>query len=161
MQNSSGKMNRDASWNDYFCIYLTEGCELYGVGLNDSEVLLGEGSESQVYSVYDFQKVTEPVLVMTDVAYARAGRECIVAHQNNKTAYWWGQYAPLTHTYAGSDFTEYWKLEEDVYNPLKTSLRKRRAIPHMKSGFIRIKGSRSSMRFLCMREACPFWTRRR
>lgn len=109
----------DASWNDYFCIYLTEGCELYGVGLNDSEVLLGEGSESQVYSVYDFQKVTEPVLVMTDVAYARAGRECIVALQNNKTAYWWGQYAPLTHTYAGSGFTDYWKLEEDVYNPLK------------------------------------------
>ena len=109
----------DASWNDYFCIYLTEGCELYGVGVNYSEVLLGEGSESEVYSVYDFQKVTEPVLLMTDVAYARAGRECIVALQNNKTAYWWGQYAPLTHTYAGSDFTEYWKLEEDVYNPLK------------------------------------------
>ena len=35
--------------------------------------LLGEGSESQVYSYYDFQRVMEPVLLMTDVAYARAG----------------------------------------------------------------------------------------
>ncbi|MDE7339151.1 MAG: hypothetical protein K2N80_01135 [Lachnospiraceae bacterium] len=109
----------DASWNDYFCIYLTEGGELYGIGSNYSEVLLGEGSESQVYSHYDFQKVTEPVLLMADVAYARAGRECIVALQNNKTAYWWGQYAPLTHTYAGGSYEEYWKLEEDESNPLK------------------------------------------
>ena len=80
----------DASWNDYFCIYLTEGGELYGIGLNDAEVLLGEGSESQVYSDYDFQRVTEPVLLMTDVAYARAGMECVAALQNNKFAYWWG-----------------------------------------------------------------------
>ncbi|MDE7332467.1 MAG: hypothetical protein K2O16_09525 [Lachnospiraceae bacterium] len=109
----------DVSWNDYFCIYLTESGELYGVGSNHSEVLLGEGSESWVYSNYDFQKVTEPVLLMTDVAYARAGRECIVALQNNKTAYWWGQYAPLTHTHVSSNYDEYWKLEEDASNPLK------------------------------------------
>ena len=109
----------DASWNGYFCIYLTESGELYGVGLNHSEVLLGEGSESQVDSDYDFQKVTEPVLLMTDVAYARAGRECIVALQNDQTAYWWGQYAPLTHTNASSSYQEYWKLEEDASNPVK------------------------------------------
>lgn len=113
----------DASWNSYFCIFLTEGGELYGIGSNHSQVLLGEGSESQVYSHYDFKKVTEPVLMMTDVAYARAGRECVVALQNNKTAYWWGQYAPLTHTYASSSYPKehdnYWKLEEDVSNPVK------------------------------------------
>ena len=110
----------DASWNDYFCIYLTEGGELYGVGMNHSEVLLGEGSESPVYSHYDYQKVTEPVLLMTDVAYARAGRECIVALQNNKTAYWWGQYAPLTHTSVDyTDYLNYWKMEEDASNPVK------------------------------------------
>ena len=112
----------DASWNDYFCIYLTEDGELYGIGMNYAEVLLGKGSESQVYSDYDFQKVTEPVLLMTDVAYARAGRECIVALQNNKTAYWWGQYAPLTHTNASRSYPpyeDYWKLEEDASNPLK------------------------------------------
>ena len=112
----------DASWNDYFCIYLIEDGELYGIGMNYAEVLLGKGSESQVYSDYDFQKVTEPVLLMTDVAYARAGRECIVALQNNKTAYWWGQYAPLTHTNASRSYPpyeDYWKLEEDASNPLK------------------------------------------
>lgn len=109
----------DASWNDYFCIYLTESGDLYGVGLNHSEVLLGEGSESQVYTHYDFQKVAKPVLLMTGVAYARAGRECIVALQDNKTAYWWGQYATLTHTYASGSYEEYWKLEEDASNPLK------------------------------------------
>lgn len=111
----------DASWNDYFCIYLTEGGELYGIGLNHSEVLLGEGSESPVYSnIYNYQRVTEPVLLMTDVAYARAGRECIVALQYNKSAYWWGQYAPVTHT--NVDYTDrenYWKMEEDASNPVK------------------------------------------
>ena len=109
----------DASWNGYFCIYLTEGGELYGIGSNHAEVLLGEGSESQVYSDYDFQKVTKPILLMTDVAYARVGRECIVALQNDQTAYWWGQYAPLTHTYAGNSYEEYWKLEKDATNPVK------------------------------------------
>ena len=112
----------DASWNDYFCIYLTEGGELYGMGLNYSGLLLGKGSESQVYSKYDFQKVTEPVLMMTDVVYARAGLECIVALQNNKTAYWWGQYAPLTHTNVSRSYPsyeDYWKLEEDASNPQK------------------------------------------
>ncbi len=111
----------DASWNDYFCIYLTESGELYGIGLNYSEVLLGEGSESPVYSnIYNFQKVTEPVLLMTDVIYARAGRECIVALQKNKSAYWWGQYAPTTSTNANyMDYENYWKLEEDASNPVK------------------------------------------
>ena len=73
----------DASWNDYFCIYLTEGGELYGVGLNYVGLLLGEGSESEITTQDNFQKVTRPVLLMTDVAYARAGRECIVARQNH------------------------------------------------------------------------------
>lgn len=113
----------DASENGYFCIYLTKAGELYGIGSNYSEVLLGEGSESQVYSHYGFQKVTKPVLLMTNVAYARAGRECVVALQNDKTAYWWGQYAPLTHTYASTGYPQkhdnYWKLEEDVSNPVK------------------------------------------
>ena len=112
----------DASWNGYFCIYLTEDGWLYGIGSNHAEVLLGEESESGVYSDYDYKKVTEPVLMMTDVAYAKAGRECVVALQTTKTAYWWGQYAPWTHTDAGGlDAIEenYWKLEEDGSNPLK------------------------------------------
>ena len=109
----------DASWNDYFCIYLTEDGGLYGIGLNYSGLLLGKGSELQVNSQYDFQRVTEPVLLMTDVAYARAGLECIVALQNDQTAYWWGQYAPTTHTIVDSGLENYWKVEENASNPVK------------------------------------------
>ena len=109
----------DASRNDYFCIYLTESGDLYGVGLNYSGLLLGKGSESRVYSYHDFQKVTGPVLLMTDVVYARAGRECIVALKEDGTAYWWGQYAPATLTQAAGVYENYWKLEEDATNPSK------------------------------------------
>lgn len=109
----------DASENDYFCIYLTEDGELYGIGLNYSGLLLGKGSESHVYSYLDFQKVTVPVLLMTDVAYARAGMECIVALKTDQSAYWWGQYAPATLTHAYGVYDNYWKLEEDDRNPAK------------------------------------------
>lgn len=109
----------DASWNDYFCIYLTESGELYGMGLNYAGLLLGKGSEEIRFSHNEYQKVTTPVLLMNDVAYARAGRECVVALQRNKTAYWWGQYAPLTHTYANGGLDDYWKMEEDEANPVK------------------------------------------
>ena len=106
----------DASWNDYFCIYLTESGELYGIGLNYAGLLLGKGSETNVYFYDQYQKVTEPVLLMENVVYARAGMECIVAIQTDRTAYWWGQYAPLTRTNVDGD---YWKLEEDDRNPAK------------------------------------------
>ena len=109
----------DASWNDYFCIYLTEGGELYGIGLNYAGMLLGKGSESGAYSESEYQKVTEPVLLMTEVAYARAGRECIVALQRDGAAYWWGQYAPTTHTNVDPSWGNYWKTEEDPSNPVK------------------------------------------
>ena len=108
----------DASWNDYFCIYLTKDGELYGIGENYVGILLGKGSESATYSNDTYQRVTEPVLLMTDVAYARAGRECIVALKSDQTAYWWGQYAPLTHTH-NLDPRDYWKVEEDPFNPAK------------------------------------------
>ena len=116
----------DASWNDYFCIYLTENGELYGVGENYVGILLGKGSESATYSHDNYQRVTEPVLLMTDVAYARAGRECIVALKTDHTAYWWGQYAPLTHTHASASvqgdikaYEDYWTVEEDASNSQK------------------------------------------
>lgn len=109
----------DASWNNYFCIYLTESGELYGVGSNYAGLLLGKGSEKSGLANSDYQKVISPVLLMSDVAYARAGLECIVALQTDKTAYWWGQYAPLTHTDAGGSLDDYWKVEEDAANPVK------------------------------------------
>ena len=109
----------DASSNGYFCIYLTEGGELYGIGENYVGILLGKGSESITYSKDNYQRVTEPVLLMTDVAYARAGMECIVALKKDQTAYWWGQYAPTTSTHADASLTNYWKVEEDASNPVK------------------------------------------
>ena len=113
----------DASWNDYFCIYLTEGGALYGIGENYAGILLGKGSESTTYSHNDYQRVTEPVLLMTDVAYARAGRECIVALKTDQTAYWWGQYAPATLTRAGAtwqdSWQDFWTVEENAANPAK------------------------------------------
>ena len=89
----------DASEYGYFCIFLTESGNLYGIGTNHKEILLGKGSEQPIYSSHegcllysDCQKVTKPVLLMEDVAYARAGGTSIVALKKDKTAYWWGEY---------------------------------------------------------------------
>lgn len=109
----------DVSENGYFCIYLTNSGELYGVGSNCGGILLGEGSEVTQYSVEDYQKVTEPVLLMTDVAYARAGRECIVALQTNGSAYWWGTYAFRALFRENYFYEDFWRLDEDDTNPVK------------------------------------------
>lgn len=89
----------DASEYGYFCIFLTKNGDLYGIGTNYKEILLGKGSEQPVYSAHegrllynDYQKVTQPVLLMQDVAYARAGGTSIVVLKKDKTAYWWGEY---------------------------------------------------------------------
>lgn len=37
-------------------------------------------------------KVTQPVLLMEDIAYARAGRESIAALKKDGSVWWWGQY---------------------------------------------------------------------
>lgn len=111
----------DASWNDYFCIYLTEDGVLYGVGLNYADLLIDRRSQSRIYSAYDYDRVTTPVRLMTDVSYARAGLECIVALKTDRSAYWWGRYAPVTHTYADGGLQyldDYWKVEKDPSNPV-------------------------------------------
>ena len=107
----------DASENGYFTIYVTEAGELYGMGANYGLVLLGEGSEAN--TSLEYTKVPTPVLLMNDVLYARAGRESIVVIKKDKSAYWWGQYAPLTHTHGGDVFNDYWKVVEDEENPVK------------------------------------------
>jgi len=116
----------DVSGNDYFAIYVTEAGELYGMGANYGLVLLGEGSEAN--TVLEYTKVPEPVLLMSDVIYARAGRESIVAIKKDKSAYWWGQYAPLTHTHSGDTFDDYWKVVEDEKNPVKMLATKPRKV---------------------------------
>lgn len=116
----------DVSGNDYFAIYVTEEGELYGMGANYGLVLLGEGSEAN--TSLEYTKVPTPVLLMSDVIYARAGRESIVAIKKDKSAYWWGQYAPLTHTRGGDLFNDYWKVVEDEENPVKMLATKPRKV---------------------------------
>ncbi|MCM1541039.1 MAG: hypothetical protein NC121_07245 [Blautia sp.] len=111
-------VSMDVSENSYFCIYLTDTGELYGVGSNCGGILLGKGSEVTQYSVGNYQKVTKPVLLMTDVAYARAGRENIVALKTDGSAYWWGEYSSTTLSHVPY-FEDFWSLDEDVVNPAK------------------------------------------
>ena len=108
----------DADWNNNFCIYLTDDGKLYGMGLNMAGLLLGKDSVKQVYSDNDNDRVCTPVLLMENVRYARAGREAIVALQEDGSVYWWGQMRTTTSTY-GSDYDAYWTVEENSVNPVK------------------------------------------
>lgn len=108
----------DANLNNNFCIYLTDDGKLYGMGLNMAGLLLGKDSVKQVYSDDDNDRVCTPVLLMENVQYARAGREAIVALQEDGSVYWWGQMRTTTSTY-GSDYDAYWTVEENSVNPVK------------------------------------------
>ena len=108
----------DANLNNNFCIYLTDDGKLYGMGLNMAGLLLGKDSVKQVYSDDDNDRVCTPVLLMENVQYARAGREAIVALQEDGSVYWWGQMRTTTSTY-GSDYDAYWTVEENPDNPVK------------------------------------------
>ena len=108
----------DANLNNNFCIYLKDDGKLYGMGLNMAGLLLGKDSVKQVYSDDDNDRVCTPVLLMENVRYARAGREAIVALQEDGSVYWWGQMRTTTSTY-GSDYDAYWTVEENPDNPVK------------------------------------------
>ena len=108
----------DANLNNNFCIYLTDDGKLYGMGLNRAGLLLGKDSVKQVYGDDDNDRVCTPVLLMENVRYARAGREAIVALQEDGSVYWWGQMRTTTSTY-GSDYDAYWTVEENPDNPVK------------------------------------------
>lgn len=111
----------DFSQNSYFCIYLTGEGKLYGMGSNMLG-LLGQSfaADPYCYSVEQYEKVPEPVLLMEDVSYARAGRESIVALKTDGSVWWWGQYRiPYsTRNFSGYD-GKYWQSTEDEQNPAK------------------------------------------
>jgi hypothetical protein len=108
----------DASGSGYFAIYLTEDGDLYGMGSNRLG-LLGQPYEMR-YSDSDYNKVTEPVLLMQDVAYASAGMTSIMALKQDGTVWWWGEYSSLYRTKYNVNIGEYyWKSEEDDENPAK------------------------------------------
>ena len=108
----------DADRNNNFCIYLTDDGKLYGMGLNMAGLLLGKDSVKQVYDNDDNDRVCTPVLLMENVRYARAGREAIVALQEDGSVYWWGQLRTTTSTFDTS-YEEYWTVEEIPDNPAK------------------------------------------
>lgn len=95
----------DCSENGYFCVYLTEDGCLYGLG----NMLGLLGTE---------QTGVAPVLLLENVAYVRAGRECIVALDRDQNVWWWGQYCGTYHTRA-YDSRDYEKSVEDDTNPAK------------------------------------------
>ncbi|MCM1326875.1 MAG: hypothetical protein NC094_12240 [Bacteroidales bacterium] len=108
----------DASGNGFFTIYLTEDGKLYGVGSNRSG-LLGQPYET-CYFDDNYHKVTKPVLLMQDVAYASAGMESILALKQDGTVWWWGEYRTTYSTKAYEYASEYyWQSEEDEKNPVK------------------------------------------
>ncbi len=96
----------DCSENGYFCVYLTEDGCLYGIGQNMLGLL---GTE---------QAGAAPALLLENVAYVRAGRECIVALDRDQNVWWWGQYCGTYHTRA-YDSRDYEKSVEDDTNPAK------------------------------------------
>lgn len=107
----------DCSGNSYFTIYLTSEGELYGMGINIAG-LLDKNVLGKVSSIDDYNKVPVPVLLMEDVAYARAGRESIVALKEDGSVWWWGQYQSVYLTEPGV-YEDYWTSVEDETNKTK------------------------------------------
>ena len=110
----------DCSVNNYFCIYLTADGKLYGMGSNMLGLLGQEYSAEPITDVFRYEAVPSPVLLMEDVAYARAGREAIVALDKVGSVWWWGQYRSTYNTriYDRADLL-YWQSTEDESNPMK------------------------------------------
>ncbi len=117
----------DASSNGYFCIFLTADGSLYGMGENICGLLDTQEDDNDRFP--DGEIITEPVLLMEDVAYARAGKESVVALQKDGSVCWWGQYRSTyaTMQHENADIL-YWKTEEDEENPLKMLYRNPRKI---------------------------------
>lgn len=70
---------------EYFVIYLTENYELYGLGASPAGILTPFGMWN--FNVVDLEVITEPVLLMTQVVYARTGYTSIIVLQENGDVY--------------------------------------------------------------------------
>lgn len=83
-----------------FCvIWLTEDGTLYGRGENRENLLQMKTNRTdadQIWGLKEFSKV--PQLLMENVLYASAGRECISVLTKNKEIYWWGELNAPTAT---------------------------------------------------------------
>ena len=70
---------------EYFAIYLTADYELYGLGASPAGVLTQFGDWN--FNVIDLEVITEPVLLMKNVVYARAGETSIITLLENGDVY--------------------------------------------------------------------------
>ena len=75
----------------FFVIYLTENGELYGVGANQNGLMGLENPYGKEWIYYDDIVAATPVLLMSDVKYARASQSGIVALKNDGSVWWWGE----------------------------------------------------------------------
>ena len=70
---------------EYFVIYLTADHELYGLGASPAGILTQFGDWN--FNVIDLEVITEPVLLMKNVVYARAGETSIITLLENGDVY--------------------------------------------------------------------------
>ncbi len=76
----------------YFMIFLTDKGELYGAGANLNGVMGIDVSGSEEYVANPaVTVVSEPVCLMQDVKYARAGIRGITALKKDGSVWWWGE----------------------------------------------------------------------
>ncbi|WP_158589490.1 RCC1 domain-containing protein [Butyrivibrio sp. CB08] len=75
----------------FFVIYLTKNGELYGAGANQNGLMGLENPYGKEWIYYDDIVAASPVLLMSDVKYARASESGIVALKNNGSVWWWGE----------------------------------------------------------------------
>ena len=75
----------------FFVIYLTENGELYGAGANQNGLMGLENPYGKEWIYYDDIVAATPVLLMSDVKYARASQSGIVVLKDDGSVWWWGQ----------------------------------------------------------------------
>lgn len=76
----------------YFMIFLTENGELYGAGANLNGVMGKDVSGTENYVTNPaITIVSEPICLMQDVKYARAGMRGITALKKDGSVWWWGE----------------------------------------------------------------------
>lgn len=103
----------DASKNGYFCVYVTADGGLYAMGEN-LYGMFGDGLGEEVRGV-DYPVITEPVRVMDDVAYARAGRECVTVLKTDGSVWWWGAYSDAYYLMVNeADYQYSYSVDENV-----------------------------------------------
>lgn len=103
----------------YFAIFLTENGELYGMGANLNGVMGLEVPEQQDYLIQPQEVVAaEPVRLLEDVQYARAGQRGIVALKKDGSVWWWGEVrttsAKIAENTVGVRYAKPEKMLEDA-----------------------------------------------